>query len=47
MAKNLLEIKHDSGEKSPEKIIESLEQNLKVKPITVNNHSVRDAQLIA
>ena len=47
MAKNLLEIKHDSGEKSPEKIIESLEQNLKVKPITVNKHSVRDAQLIA
>lgn len=46
-SKNVLEVKHGTGEKAPERIIENLEQKLQVKPITVDRHSVSDAYLIA
>ncbi|MBQ7410627.1 MAG: hypothetical protein IJW20_04505 [Clostridia bacterium] len=47
MAKNVLEVKHNNGEKTTEKLIESLEKSSKLIPVEVKSHTYDDANLIS
>ena len=47
MAKNVLEVKHNNGEKNTEKLIEFLEKSSKLIPVEVKSHTYDDANLIS
>lgn len=47
MAKNVLKVKHSSGDKTAEELLESLEKNAKLIPVQVEAHTVEDANLIS
>lgn len=47
MAKNVLKVKHSSGDKTAEELLESLEKNAKLIPVQVEEHTVEDANLIS